>query len=435
MVPRAFPGTILSPEKKAEMNFATTSQGFRYSTSVGGTLTGRGGNFLIIDDPLKSEDAFSETRRSAVNDWYDGTLYSRLDDKSTGVIILIMQRLHLDDLAGHVLRQEPWVHLNLPAIAKIEQTVQIGPNQTHCRKVGDLLHAARESKAELAKTKAVLGSYNFSAQYQQNLLPLDGEIIQWNWFRTFDVMPERNSNDEIIQSWDTAYRADELSDYSVCTTWLVRGNCHYLIDILREKLIYPDLKKKVTEQALQHRADVVLIENKGSGISLIDDLQQGGASEIPMPIACDPEGDKIVRMATQAAKIEAGEVFLPRVAPWLDEFKSELLQFPRGSYDDQVDSLSQFLNWVQKRRSQFSYDMGWGAEAPNSIETPPILAPPVPATVYIVDRNAGERTLMLASNYSSKISAAANKGCVQLVHRPSTQSRSTMSGRRLSGLG
>src|SRR5712692_3996043 len=110
--------------------------------SVGGTLTGRGGNILILDDLLKPEDAFSETKRSAVNQWFDGTLYSRLDDKRTGVIILIMQRLHLEDLAGHVLQQEHWEHLDLPAIAEVDQEIPIGPNETHSRKVGELLHAA-----------------------------------------------------------------------------------------------------------------------------------------------------------------------------------------------------------------------------------------------------------------------------------------------------
>ena len=126
------------------MNFVTTRHGYRYSTSVGGTLTGRGGNILIIDDPLKSDDAFSEAKRSAVNEWFDGTLYSRLDDKREGVIILIMQRLHLEDLAGHVLRREPWVHLNLPAIAEIDEQIPIWPNKIYLRTSVICLHPERE---------------------------------------------------------------------------------------------------------------------------------------------------------------------------------------------------------------------------------------------------------------------------------------------------
>jgi predicted phage terminase large subunit-like protein len=409
---RAFPGTILSAEKKAEMDFMTTRQGFRYSTSVGGTLTGRGGNFLIIDDPLKPEDALSEAKRSAVNEWYDRTLYSRLDDKRKGVIILIQQRLHLEDLAGHVTKQEKWVHLDLAAIAESEQTIAIGPHQTHLRKVGDLLHPARESEAELAQTKAVLGSRNFSAQYQQNPLPLDGEAIKWHWFCAYDVVPERQSADEIIQSWDTAYKAKELSDYSVCTTWLACGNRYYLIDVLREKLLYPELRKIVTEHALRHHADVVLIENKGSGISLIDDLRQENKTAMPTPIACDFQGDKLTRMATQAAKIEAGQVLLPRSAPWLDDFRTELLQFPYGRHDDQVDSLSQFLNWMHKRKASFSWDMGWDTYDSrwSGLMPQPPLAPPAPKpNVYVVDRSGYGRRLMPASNYAAQIAEAADK--------------------------
>jgi predicted phage terminase large subunit-like protein len=415
---RAFPGASLRPENKAEMDFMTTRQGFRYSTSVGGTLTGRGGNFLIIDDPLKPEDAFSEAKRLAVNEWFDRTLYSCLDDKRTGVIILIMQRLHLEDLAGHVTKQERWVHLDLAAIADIEQTIEIGPNQTHLRKVGDLLHPARESQTELDQIKAVLGTYNFSAQYQQNPLPPDGEMIKWSWFRSYDVLPERQSGDEIIQSWDTAYKADELSDYSVCTTWLAHGNCYYLIDILREKLLYPELRRRVTEHALRQRADVVLVENKGSGMSLIDDLRSGNSATMPMPIACDPEGDKLMRMATQAAKIEAGRVFLPRSAPWLEIFRIEMLQFPYGRHDDQVDSMSQFLNWIQKRNSSFSWYMGWDVNdsGRSGLAPRPLLAPPAPTpNVYVVDRRNYGRTLMPASNYAVQIAAAADKAQGQLL--------------------
>jgi predicted phage terminase large subunit-like protein len=134
----------------------------------------------------------------------------------------------------------------------------------------------------------------------------------------------------------------------------------------------------VIEHARKFRADVVLIENKGAGISLVNDLRGENAPGMPKPIAVDPESDKVTRMATQAAKIEAGEVFLPRSAAWLEEFKSELLQFPHGRHDDQIDSLSQFLNWIQKRhKSSFSCD--WGTDmdhrTPNGSEWLPKAAP------------------------------------------------------------
>jgi len=121
-----FPGTRLHPDKNTELEFMTTARGYRYGTSVGGTLTGRGGNFLIIDDPMKSGDAMSATKRDSVKHWFDGTVYSRLDNKAEDVIVLIMQRVHVDDLVGHVLENEEWTHINIPAIAEIDQEYEVG---------------------------------------------------------------------------------------------------------------------------------------------------------------------------------------------------------------------------------------------------------------------------------------------------------------------
>jgi predicted phage terminase large subunit-like protein len=408
---RIFPQTRIS-EKNAEMNFVTTRQGYRYSTSVGGTLTGRGGNILIIDDPLKSDDALSEAKRSAVNEWFDGTLYSRLDNKREDVIILIMQRLHLEDLAGHVLRQERWVHLNLAAIAEIDEHIPIGPNETYFRKLGELLDEEREPKRELDVLKVALGSFKFSAQYQQRPVPPEGEIIKWDWFRYYDAHPHRQPGDQIVQSWDTAYKAAELNDYSACTTWLVRGNQYYLIDILRQKLDYPNLKKKVIKHAQLHQADVLIIENKGSGMVLIDDLRQGGAAGVPMPIAFDPENDKLTRMATQSAKIEAGHVFLPRNAAWLDDFRTELLQFPHGRHDDQVDSFSQFLDWIHKRSKETPFSCTWIDPRPTVGDWPSAYADeasparPNPSPVVLVSRRRnGCTTLISQQEYVQELEA------------------------------
>ena len=122
-----FPSTRLDPTKSAETEFMTTQRGFRLATSTGGTLTGRGGNIMIIDDPMKPADAHSDARRLDLQQWYTNTLLSRLDDKNTGAIVLVMQRLHIDDLAGYLMDQEGWEVLSLPAIADREQGVPTGP--------------------------------------------------------------------------------------------------------------------------------------------------------------------------------------------------------------------------------------------------------------------------------------------------------------------
>src|SRR5208337_3692976 len=297
-----FPRTRISRDKNMELNYVTTRKGFRYSTSVGGTLTGRGGNLIIVDDPINPEGAMSEVKRSAANNWFDNTLYSRMDSQRNDVIILVMQRLHVEDLAGHVVLHEHWTHLDLPAIAESKQRIQIGNGQFHERQVGDLLHEERDPQDVLEKLKRTLGSFNFSAQYQQCPVPPEGDILTWSWFQFFDALPARVPNDRIIQSWDTASKSKELNDYSVCTSWLAQGNRYYLFDVLREKLDYPSLKRRVMDHAARHNANVVLIEDKGSGTSLVQDIGSENTSGMQNPIGVMPEGDKITRMSAQSAK-------------------------------------------------------------------------------------------------------------------------------------
>lgn len=177
-----FPKTRISPLRAAKAEFTTTANGFRMATSVGGVLTGRGADVVIIDDPLKPEEAVSETQRKAANEWFDSTLYSRLNDKGAGVIILIMQRLHLDDLVGHVReRGEPWEPLSLPAIAEQEERHiydSFGQPVVHVRAPGEALHPEREPLEVLAAVRKALGEYHFSAQYLQAPVPLGGGMVK-----------------------------------------------------------------------------------------------------------------------------------------------------------------------------------------------------------------------------------------------------------------
>jgi predicted phage terminase large subunit-like protein len=177
-------------------------------------------------------------------------------------------------------------------------------------------------------------------------VPVEGEMIKWEWFRIYDHLPPAESGDRIIQSWDTASKAGELNNYSVCTTWLVKGKDYYLKHVFREKLLYPDLKREIINQAQAHSANEVIIEDKASGSSLIQDLQCEPG--VPRPTPFKPETDKINRMSAQSSRIQAGQVHLPRRETWLEDFRAELMQFPKGRHDDQVDSLSQFLACVER---------------------------------------------------------------------------------------
>jgi predicted phage terminase large subunit-like protein len=376
---RLFP-TRLSPQKQATAEFETMQKGYRLSTSVGGVLTGRGADVLIIDDPLKPNEAIWDSSRQAVNEWYDNTLYSRLNDKARGAIVSVMQRVHEDDLVGHVLRQEPWEQLSFPAIAEGDEEYLFETpygRRTFKRKAGEALHPEREPLDVLERIRQTIGSYNFAAQYQQAPAPLGGGLIKAEWFQTYDQLPERFDN--VLQSWDTASVAAELNSHSVCTTWGIAEKHLYLQNVFRKRLDYPDLKRAVRNQAQIFEANVVLIENRASGIQLIQELVTEGVRGVTK---YEPEGDKVMRMHAQTAFVEAGFVHLPRKAPWLADYLHELVVFPKGACDDQVDSTSQALDWVQRAKSC----SGWFEYYRCLCETalgrpvPPIGGAPAPVT-------------------------------------------------------
>jgi predicted phage terminase large subunit-like protein len=325
----------------------TTAGGGRFATSIGGVLTGRGAEFIIVDDPLKPEEALSDVARNRANEWIGHTVLSRFNDKRTGRMVIIMQRLHLDDVVGHVLQRENWEVVSLPAIAE-ERTVIEYSNLRGAhrivREVGDVLHPGREPLEVLDQIRTSIGSYNFSAQYQQSPVPLGGAIVKLEWFRTYLPGEVPATFDYVVQSWDTASKVSELADYSVCTTWRVTDKVAYLLDVYRKRVEFPDLRRDIQAMAKSYNADIILIEESSSGVALIQDLKrEGNVAVHPMK----PTGDKVMRMMQQTAYIEAGNVMIPAEAPWREQYIKELTTFPFGKHDDQVDSTSQALKWIQ----------------------------------------------------------------------------------------
>jgi predicted phage terminase large subunit-like protein len=348
--------TRLAKGREAVSDFETTAGGSRFSTSVGGVLTGRGADIIIIDDPLKADDALSEPRRRAVNEWYDNTLRSRLNSQDRGVIILVMQRLHADDLVAHVQRHESWDVLSFPAIAEMDETwdfsTPYGRRRIH-RKTGEILQPSLLSAAALESQRRGMSEYNFVAQYQQNPQPPSGVIVKREWLKFYDPSDLPEQFDQIFQSWDTANKDTELSNFSVCTTWGLKDRRLYLLNVYRHKLEFPELKRAVRSQATLHRAQIVLIEDKASGSSLIQELRAEGFSLVQAAPALDAE--KIMRLRAQTAKIEGGFVLFPKEASWLDTYLGELISFPNSKYDDQVDSTIFALAWSTSKPRYF----GW----------------------------------------------------------------------------
>ncbi|MGO9458790.1 MAG: phage terminase large subunit [Rhodomicrobium sp.] len=339
-------GTRLSAERNAAAEFETTEGGYRLSTSVGGVLTGRGADVIIVDDPMKAEDALSDAHRQAVIDWYDNTLRSRLNRQEQGAIIVVMQRLHADDLVAHLQETESWDVLSLPAIAetceRYELVTPYGQRLIH-RRAGEVLHPALLSAATLDGLRQSMTDYNFAAQYQQDPQPPAGLIVLRVWLKFYSEKEKPDRFDQIVQSWDTATKVTELSDYSVCTTWGVKGQYMYLLNVFRRKMEFPELKRMVRELATQWRASVVLVEDKSSGTQLIQQLRADGFSRVQAAPANND--DKIMRLRAQTAMIEGGFVLFPEKAPWLADYLLELTAFPNAKHDDQADSTVNALAW------------------------------------------------------------------------------------------
>jgi predicted phage terminase large subunit-like protein len=349
---RIFPNTVISREKDTQVETMTTKRGYRYATSLGGTLTGRGADLIVLDDPQKPEEALSEAQRNSAGQWFDTTLLSRLDSKSEGAVVIVMQRLHEDDLAGRLLAKGGWEHLKIAAIAEQDECVAVGPGRGHERLAGSVIDPRRESLEDLQRLKQSMGHLFFSAQYQQEPIPLAGNLIKSDWFHHYDIAPTQTYDDLVVISIDTAMKGSPSADFSVATVWLARGENCYLLDLWRERVDYPDLKRAVYRLRDAHPAATLLIEDKGSGTSLIQDLR---ASNVAV-IGVNPEGDKVTRVAMISAQFEAGSVFFPRNTPWLSSLKAELLGFPNVKHDDQVDSVSQALSWIKQRRwNQISF--------------------------------------------------------------------------------
>ena len=218
-----FPRMQLASKRPRNTELITTAQGYRFASGVGGSVLGRGADLIIVDDPIKATDALSAAQRRAVTDFYDNTLYTRLNNKITGAIVIIMQRLHQDDLVGHVLDKDEWEVVSLPAIAVDDDLYQLSDDEAHRhrRRAGDVLIPTREPRDILEQIRRSQGSLTFSAQYQQAPIPPEGNIVKREWLRYYDHPPD--TFDFKVASWDTASTLSETADYSVGTVWGCQG--------------------------------------------------------------------------------------------------------------------------------------------------------------------------------------------------------------------
>ncbi len=354
----------LTTDQNTKGRFDNNRTGYRLSTSVGGAVTGEGGDRIVCDDPHNVQEAESDSIRLSTIDWWDIAMSTRQNDPKTTTMVIVMQRCHQRDLSGHLLEKGNWEHLCLPAEYEgSKRKTSIGFQDPRVRH-GELLWSERFGPPEIEALKINLGSYGTAGQLQQRPSPSGGGMFKRQWFR---YLQPRGANlppvlvrladgtvqsitaieapayvDEQIQSWDCAFKDLSTSDYVVGQLWARRGNMFLLGDQVRARMDCPTTVKAVRELSLKWpNARAKLIEDKANGSAVIQML----ANEIPGLLPVNPQGGKIARAAAVSPLVEAGNVYLPHpdCAPWVNDFIEECITFPNGAHDDQVDAMTQAL--------------------------------------------------------------------------------------------
>lgn len=341
-----FPELRTMQDAESMSKLDTTAGGGYVAAGVGGAITGRGANFIIIDDPIKDEvDASSATIRERIHEWYRSVIYTRLesDHQTKASIVLCMTRWHFDDLAGRLEQEEAeggevWEKIVFPAISPIDT-----PN----RKANKALWPQRFDEEHLAKIKRTVGPKTWEALYQQKPSPDGGTYLKREWWRKYERLPDPRMWRRKVQVWDTAHKSGQSNDYSVCLTAIETDLAIYITDVFKARLEFPELKREARHLYELHGPMMVLVEDKSSGISLIQELKR--ESTIPVyPVKADR--DKEARAHAATPVLADGRVYLNQKGKWVEDFIRECEIFPNGKHDDQVDAFTHLIQYLKFHR-------------------------------------------------------------------------------------
>jgi len=351
----------LAEDQNQKQEYQNTARGHMITTSVGGTITGKGGDVVVEDDMLNPQEAESEAARAHTISMHKNVLSSRLDNPKTGARVIVEQRTHFKDLSGHVLKNESgWTHLNLPMVAD-KPTKVIFPlsGREVIRDQGDLLNSKRVGPKEVEEMKQAMGTRTFVAQCQQNPTSEEGNILKRIWWKHWNARPE--GADITIQSWDMSFKETKQGSYVVGQVWKKRGANFYLIDQWRQRVDFAECVPAMLNLAGKHpEATGILVEDAANGPAIISQLQ----ARIPGLIPIKPMGAKISRAQAVAPFIEAGNVHIPdpSIADWVHDFVEECAAFKgaTGETNDQVDAMTQALTWLHGlNQPVVEDDIGW----------------------------------------------------------------------------
>lgn len=368
----------LRPDQDTKHKFVNDKGGERQVTSIGGRVTGRGGQIVVIDDPNATNDVSSESAIQRVLDWYDQTMSSRLNDRETGAFIVVQQRVAENDLTGHLLEKNvsDWTHLCLPMLFESDRSfyTPIGWKDPRVTE-GELLWPERFSPKVVDELSKEVGPWVFAGQYQQRPEPKGGGIIKREWWLNFkeDVFPPM---DYIVASLDTAYTEKTENDYSAITVWGVfsqdpvatasrsigtDGRPVYiervfaeqapkvmLIAAWQERLPIHQLVEKTAKTCKDKKVDRLIIENKAAGISVGQELRRLYGNEAFAVQLYDPKSqDKLARLYSVQHLFAEGLIYAPDRA-WADQVITQVGVFPHGKHDDYVDTVSQALRHLRE---------------------------------------------------------------------------------------
>jgi predicted phage terminase large subunit-like protein len=342
-----FPTSRLAVDKKAVMDFSTTKGGGLFATTIGGAITGRGADLIIIDDPIEIRDAADETRLTYVNEYFDTVISSRLNNPATDCMLIVAHRLNTRDLSGHVLEQGGWGHVCLPMIATSSTNYQTCSGYW-LRQAEELLRPGAYSGDDVLRLRASSVNPDFETLYQQNP---DGEWavrIEAEHFASFG-RGGSTDNIPIVLSIDPGHVAGRYHSYSVIQAWRQRKDIYLLIDQWREQADQDDFLKALSRMRLKHHSVNILIERTGFGFTAIAEAKRRRWVKV-WEIVPDSRSKK-ARLREHAPKILSRHISLPADAAWRNEFIDEFVRFPHGEFDDQVDAATQYLDWVSRTPS------------------------------------------------------------------------------------
>ena len=340
----------LKDDVNRQNEFQNDHMGLMLSTSTGGALTGKGGDVIIIDDPQNPAMANSEAEQQTTIDFFRNTLQTRLNNPKKGAFIIIMQRLHENDLSGYILSENlGYTHLCLPAEAPERVTVSFPKSgKTIVRESGDILNPGRFDKTVLDGLKKSLGSLQYAGQFQQVPAPAEGVIFKREWLEHRFWNAELPYQSLLIQSWDMAFTKSEGSAKVAGFVMGRSGSDIYLLDLVNEKMDFVESVAAVRRMSEKWpKASAKVIENKANGPAIVNFLEK----EIPGMIEFNPDGKKEERALSVTPYFENGNIRFPypKEAPWVEELTRDLLIFPKGQYKDTVDALVQGVLYLMRK--------------------------------------------------------------------------------------